>query len=152
MRRAPHVELLPCATGLLNPGRQVAVGRACHRDLVSPGDGCPGQVTPADGHALGRGLRDDQDTTGYWHWTGPGDRFHSLEQPLTDSSSWCIGRYSPPLAAALPATRAPPLICVLRGCRIRLDHAMSEGCGLLTGWRDRSGRTRWGNICGLSFL
>src|SRR6266700_1271405 len=125
MRRAPHVEPLPCATGLLNPGRQVAAGRACHRDLVSPGDGCPGQVTHADG-ALGRGLRDDQDAAGFWRWTDPSDRFHSLEQPLTDSSPCCIGRYPPPQAAALPATRALPSICVLRDRRIPLDHAIGE--------------------------
>src|SRR6266704_5347482 len=125
MRRAPHVEPLPCATGLLNPGRQVAAGRACHRDLVSPGDGCPGQVTHADG-ALGRGLRDDQDAAGLWRWTDPSDRLHSHEQPLTDSSTCCIGRYPPPQAAALPATRALPSICVLRDRRIPLDHAIGE--------------------------
>lgn len=91
VRGTAHVDPHPPGLALLRPGQQITARRAGHRRLVSVANGCLDQVTYTDGHAVDRGLRDDQDTVGCWRRTDLGDRFHSPEQPLTDSSLWCIG-------------------------------------------------------------
>lgn len=61
---APHLEALPCRSSFQDPGGQISGRGAGHGDFISAVNGSPDEVTHADGHAVHRGLRDDQDAAG----------------------------------------------------------------------------------------